>query len=124
MAVQFSPSRSSSSEEISSESRVFGLIAWLLVIIGAIIALVLKPNDRFVKFHAMQSLVFSIGLIILYIIFIPLAYIPHIGLIFAILTRLIGLLGLIVAIIGAIKAYQGEWFRLPIVYDIATKLGI
>ncbi|RLE80988.1 MAG: hypothetical protein DRJ52_05145 [Thermoprotei archaeon] len=118
------PPPPTSSGEASSESRVFGLIAWLLGIIGAIIALLLKPNDRFVKFHAMQSLVFSIGLIVVYIIFLALSHIPYIGLIFAILTPLIGLLGLIVAIVGAIKAYQGEWFRLPMVYDIAAKLGI
>ena len=57
MAVQPPPPPPPSpSSGASSESRVFGLIAWLLGIIGAIIALVLKPNDRFVKFHAMQSL--------------------------------------------------------------------
>ncbi|HDI75601.1 MAG TPA: DUF4870 domain-containing protein [Thermoprotei archaeon] len=109
---------------VSSESRMFGLIAWILGIVGAIIALLLKPNDRFVKFHATQSLVFSIGLIVVYIIFIALAHIPYIGLLFGILSPLIWLLGIVVAIVGAIKAYQGEWFKVPLVYDIASKLGI
>ena len=111
----------------TEESRLFGLIAWILGIIGAVVAIALRGNDPFVKFHAKQSLVLSIGYIAFYVIVIILTRIPVIGMIFSLIgifMPLIGLLVFIIMILGAIKAYSGEWWRAPIIADIADKINI
>ncbi|MCD6458524.1 MAG: DUF4870 domain-containing protein [Thermoproteales archaeon] len=115
---------------MSSESKLFGLIAWILGIIGAIIAIVLKKDDKFVMFHAKQSLVLWIAVIaidiIIFILSITLS-ILRLGiltLLFGWLPSLIGLAGLIIAIIGALKAYSGEWWSAPIIGSFAEKISL
>ena len=45
-------------------------------------------------------------------------------LLFGWLPGLIGLIGLIITIIGALKAYGGEWWKAPIIGDIADKISL
>ena len=89
-------------------SYVFGLIT------GLILFLVEKDN-KFVKFHAMQSIIFSITTTVLYIV---LGFIPILG---WIALLLLPLASLVVWILCMVKAYQGAWFKLPWIGDVAAK---
>ncbi|RLE73067.1 MAG: hypothetical protein DRJ37_01265 [Thermoprotei archaeon] len=117
-------------EGVTDESKLFGLIAWLLGIIGAIIAIVLKKDDKFVMFHAKQSLTLWIGVIVIDIAVMILSFVLSLlrlgilTLLFGWLPALIGLIGLIITIIGALKAYGGEWWKAPIIGDIAEKIPL
>ena len=75
----------------------------------------LEKNNKFVKFHAMQSIILFLGVTVVVVIFM---WIPFFG---WIIDSLIGLLAVILWIVLMIKAYQGEKFKLPIVGDIAEK---
>ncbi len=116
--------------EVTDESKLFGLIAWLLGIIGAIIAIVLKKDDKFVMFHAKQSLTLWIGVIIIYIAVAILSFVLSfmrlgiLSLFLWLIQALIGLGALLMLIFGALKAYGGEWWKAPIIGDIAEKIPL
>lgn len=75
---------------------------WILVLIP----LLLKKNSKFAQFHAKQGLVLCvIELLGMFIFWFPL------------FGQLLGLLTLLAAIYGFIKAYNGEWYKMPLVYE-------
>nr|QNO52254.1 hypothetical protein BPDGFPMF_00013 [Methanosarcinales archaeon ANME-1 ERB6] len=90
------------------EENIAGLLCYALGWITGIVFLVLEKENKFVRFHAMQSLV----------TFLPLSLIASIG--WAI-SSLVGILALILWLVMMFKAYQGEMYKLPIVGDFAEK---
>jgi uncharacterized membrane protein len=104
------------------DQNVAGLLCYLLGFITGIIFLVLEKNSRFVKFHAMQSIVTFGGLFVLSILVsVVLAFIPFIGLLAPLLGLVIWIGGIVLWILLMIKAYSGEMYKLPIAGDIAEK---
>lgn len=95
------------------EENIAGALCYVLVWLTGIIFFILEKNNKFVKFHAIQSIIVFLPLFILMSI---LWFIPFIG---WVLNGLIGLLVFILWIVLILKAYQGEKFKLPIVGDIA-----
>lgn len=91
------------------------LLSYLLGFITGIIFFVIEKDNKFVRFHAMQSIVTFGGL---FVINIVVAYIPGINII---ITPILGIAGLILWVILMVKAYQGESFKLPVVGDIAEQ---
>jgi uncharacterized membrane protein len=97
------------------QANVAGLLAYLLGVITGIIFYLIEKDNKFVRFHAMQSIVvFGALLVISSVLWI----VPFIG---VTLLPIISLAGLILWIILMVKAYQGEYFKLPIAGDIAEK---
>jgi uncharacterized membrane protein len=108
-------------------SNVAGALAYF-TIIPAIIFLVVEPynRDRFVKFHAFQSLFFNIAWVVLMVATmigqIILALIPVVGWILAILLWLvIGLGGFGLWVFTMYKAYNNEQFKLPVIGNLAEQ---
>ena len=101
------------------EENIEGALCYLLGWLTGIVFYLLEKDNKFVRFHAKQSILTFLPLSVLYWIFWwILWWIPFIG--WAI-SLLIGLLMFILWIVLMIKAYQGEMFKLPIVGDIAEK---
>ncbi|MCM8786917.1 MAG: DUF4870 domain-containing protein [Candidatus Omnitrophica bacterium] len=100
---------------IGMDANLAGLLSYLLGFITGIIFYVLEKENKFVRFHAMQSIVVFGFIFVLYIV---LKFIPFIG---WILNIFVSLGSLIFWIILMIKAYQGQYFKLPIAGDIAEK---
>jgi len=93
-----------------------GLLCYLGGWITGIVFLVLEQKDRFVRFHAAQSiLVFGP----LNIVFLLVRHIPFIGPFFG---TVIGVLAFVMWIVLMVKAWQGELFKLPVAGDLADKL--
>lgn len=82
-------------------SYVFGFITGLIF-------LFLEKENKFIRYHAMQSIVLSVALIVLNTV---LGFIPFIGWFF---NLLLAPAGLIIWIVCIVKAYQGEWFEFPL----------
>ena len=97
------------------QPNVAGLLAYVLGLVTGIIFLVIEKENKFVRFHAVQAIVLSVGLTVAGVVF---GLLPVIGIA---LGLLINLAGLALWIICMIKAYQGELFRVPVVGDIAAK---
>ncbi|MEM0227699.1 MAG: DUF4870 domain-containing protein [Ignisphaera sp.] len=106
---------------ISEDEKLWGFLAWLLSIVGAVLAMVLKPGYRYAKYWAYLSLSFFILIIIASVISMVLAIIPFVG---WVLAGLISIGLVVVWIIGIIKSLQPTWWKPPLVYDIAKAIGI
>lgn len=97
------------------EENIAALLSYVLGWITGLIFFLIEKDSKFVKFHAMQSIITFAGLMIVSWI---LSLLPVIG---WIISLLLGILALVLWIILMIKAYQGERFKLPIVGDLAEK---
>ena len=97
------------------EENVAGLLCYILGWVSGLVFFLIEKDSKFVKFHAMQSIITFVALMI--IMWIA-NVIPLIGWLIA---GLVGLLALVLWIILMIKAYQGEKFKLPVVGDLAEK---
>lgn len=101
-------------------------LAYLLTIITGIIIFVIEKENKYVRFHAMQAILFGATWIILWIVLsivlTALWFVPVVGwIINAVIYIGLGLGGFILWLLLMYKAYQGEKFKLPIIGDIAEK---
>jgi uncharacterized membrane protein len=96
------------------ESNVAAALCYSLGLVTGLLFLVLEKDDKFVRYHAVQSILFNIVAIamptvlaisIIGIIFIPIWWIASV----------------VIWIILMIKAYQGERMSLPIIGEIAKR---
>jgi uncharacterized membrane protein len=110
-------------------------------IVGVIFFFIEKEN-KFVRFHAMQSIIFGIANSVILVVLMVVAFVLTIvmgvggamvggalGLIVSLLGWLIWLLFALVIIVlmlglvfAAVKAYQGQMFKLPIIGNMAEKI--
>ncbi len=97
------------------DENIEGLLCYVLGFITGILFLVLEKENKFVRFHAMQSLVTFIALFVISTI---VGFIPFIG---WVLSFLIGLLSLILWLLLMYKAFTGERYKLPVVGDFVEK---
>jgi uncharacterized membrane protein len=110
-------------------SNVAGLLTYILGFITGIIFLVIEPykNDKFVRFHAFQSIFFNVALIVFWIAYMIVASI--LGFVsLGILTIVMGLVGLVISlailaywIFLMYKAYNNELYKIPFIGDLAAK---
>ena len=107
--------------------NVAGMLAYF-TFIPAVIFLLVEPynRNRFVRFHAFQSLFFHVAVVVLEIALMILSAILHIIPVMGSLVALVlwplvwlGVFGLWLLLV--IKAYQHLMFKLPIVGDLAEK---
>ncbi len=97
------------------QPNVAALLCYLAGVVTGVIFFVIEKENKFVRFHALQSILVFGGLFVLGVV---LPVIPLFGLI---LMPFTGLLGLILWILLMIKGYQGEKFKLPVLGDIAEQ---
>ena len=91
-----------------------------VTIIPAIIFLILEPYNRIplVRFHSFQS----IGLAACaFILRLAITFLPFSWMVYSLLSAVIGL-GLFIAwLVAILKAYKGEFYKLPVIGDFAEK---
>ena len=119
---------------LNMEENIAGLLCYLLTWVTGIIFFFLEKENKFVRFHAMQSILTFLPLnIIAWLVgwlgapkWTPGGYyglgtwspgIPAL----VYLSWLIWAITVILWLILMIKAYQGEKFKLPVIGDIAEK---
>jgi uncharacterized membrane protein len=102
--------------------NVAGMLAYI-TIIPAIVFLVVEPynKNRFVRFHAFQSLLFAVAWTALWIALNIVAHIPILGWLTVLIWPLVGLAGLIIWVMLLLKANQGQMWKLPMIGDMAEK---
>ena len=108
------------------ESNIAALLSYLLWIVGGILFLVLEPykNDKFVRFHAFQSIFLSVAFIAFLIVWDGI-----LGSLFSgVLWIVLGPIGLIVRLAVMLlwlflmyKAYNKEKFMVPFIGELAAK---
>ena len=102
--------------------NVAGALAYV-TIIPAVLFLIIEPynKNRFVRFHAFQSIFFHVAWIVLWIALGIFGHLPFLGWASLLLWPLIGLAGFLLWLVLVFKAYQGKTFKLPVIGDMAEK---
>lgn len=97
------------------DENVAGLLCYVLGWISGLVFFLIEKRNKFVRFHALQSIiVFGV----LSLASIVIGWIPVIGLV---INSLIWVLAIVLWILLMIKAYQGEKFKLPWAGELAEK---
>jgi uncharacterized membrane protein len=97
------------------EENVAGLLCYVLVWISGLVFVLIEKENKFVRFHAWQSIIVFGTLFVASFI---LGWIPVIG---GILSWLISILALVLWIVLMVKAFKGEKFKLPWAGNLAEK---
>jgi uncharacterized membrane protein len=92
------------------DQNLAGLLCYVLGFVSGIIFLALEKDNKFIKFHAMQSTIIFGGLFVLGLL--PFGFF---------LNFFLGPIAFILWIILMVKAHKGEMFKLPIIGDLAEK---
>jgi uncharacterized membrane protein len=102
--------------------NVAGMLAYF-TIIPAIVFLVVDPynRNRFIRFHAWQSIFFNLAWWALWICLRILFHMPFLGFLTVLALPLVWLVGFIVWLILVLKANQGQMYKLPVIGDLAEK---
>ncbi len=93
------------------EANVAGLLCYVGWWISGLVFILIEKENKFVRFHAMQSIIVFAAI---NIIWIPLQFIPFVG-------WLIWALNFVLWIVLMIKAYQGTMYKLPWAGNLAEK---
>ncbi|CAM3983506.1 DUF4870 domain-containing protein [Lederbergia lenta] len=96
-------------------ATVIYVSSFFTAVIGPLIIwLIKKDESSFIDYHGREYLNFLIS----YTVYGIVAAISMIVLIGFILLPIVGLLGFIFTIIGAIKAYEGQAYRIPFIFRV------
>ena len=97
------------------DENIEGALCYVLGFITGIVFLIVEKDNKFVRFHAMQSIATFISLFVLSMV---IGTIPTLGLF---LSPFIGLIGIVLWILLMIKAFQRERYKLPLIGDFAEQ---
>jgi uncharacterized membrane protein len=97
------------------EANIAGLLCYVLGWVTGIIFLLIEKDNKFVRFHAWQSIFVFGAYTILALVF---GWIPFIG---WVMTYILGVLAFILWVFLIYKAYKGEQYKLPWAGDMAAK---
>lgn len=110
------------------DANVAAGLSYLFSIVGGLIFYFGEKQNRFVRFHAMQSILFNAFWIVLFIVlftvqsflYATVILIP-LGFVFTCLTILLPLALLAIWILVMVYAFQGKYYKLPVIGDYAEK---
>ena len=90
---------------VNDTSKILAALGYLIVVV-AIVAMLIEPykNEKFVKFHAVQG-------IALWVVGLVVNIVPVVG-------QIVSVAIFVVMIIGLIKAFQGQYWEIPVLYGI------
>ena len=122
------------------DPKVAAAISYIWIV--GVIFFFLEKENKFVRFHAMQSILFGIANTVIMMVLLVVAFVltfafgiggtmvgGGIGMLVSLLVWVIWLLFWVIAmalliglILAAVKAYQGQKFKLPIIGKIAENI--
>jgi uncharacterized membrane protein len=130
--VQTAPAKSST----GLDENVAALLSYVVGWISGLVFFLIEKDSRLVRFHAMQSILLNVAALVLGVAFAILAGISTgviayfsaglgflVWILMVLVGSVIGLILVIAAIICIVKAYQGQYFKLPVVGNFAEKFS-
>ena len=117
---------------IGLDGNVTALIGYIIGIV-ALIEIFIEKDNRFPRFHALQSVLYHVGFWVVFTVLWVIAFI--VSLVLSQISSILGMLGMLIwllllllffvylggLIYAAIKAFQGSMFKLPVVGNMAEK---
>ncbi|MCL5093859.1 MAG: DUF4870 domain-containing protein [Patescibacteria group bacterium] len=117
------------SEEKFLDSKISAFLSYLLGFITGFIFLIIAKDDSYVKFHATQSIFFSITFFIVkylissYLFPLLINASPSQATLISIFNTAVNIVFLILWVILLIMAYTGKKWELPILGQLARKIS-
>lgn len=99
------------------DPKVAALLSWAFAPLSSIIFIVMEKDDKFVKFHAYESLLVAIAVIVASVV----ASMLVVVLIGIVLVPAVSIAAFVLWIMGMMKAYKGEMWKLPVIGDMAEE---
>jgi len=96
-------------------------LSYVLGWVTGLIFFLMEKQNRFVRFHAMQSILFFGGLTVIQIILNVFSHFPVLGFFASLAGVAVGIIGFVGYIVLLINGFQGKYYKLPIVGDYAEK---
>ncbi|GAC1348784.1 MAG: hypothetical protein NVSMB27_17930 [Ktedonobacteraceae bacterium] len=98
-------------------------LSYVLTWVTGLIFFLMEKQNRFVRFHAMQSILFFGGITVIQILLniINAFDVPFLGIITLLIGAVIGIVEFVGWIVLMINGFQGKYFKLPIVGDYAER---
>jgi uncharacterized membrane protein len=98
------------------DANIAAALSYLVGFVTGVIFLLVEKENKFVRFHAMQSTILFAGIVVIDIL---LQLVPILGALVVIFVVIPA--SAILWLLLMFKAYQGEEFRLPLVGDVAAE---
>jgi uncharacterized membrane protein len=98
------------------DANIAAALSYLVGFVTGVIFLLVEKENKFVRFHAMQSTILFAGIVAIDIL---LQLVPILGALVVIFVVIPA--SAILWLLLMFKAYQGEEFRLPLVGDVAAE---
>lgn len=118
------------------DENLAALLSYIFGWLSGLIFFLIEKDSRLVRFHAMQSLLLNVAALVIGIALWFLSIVSWVlvsqisGLLSFLISVIVGLVafvlfaGIMVAVIMClIKAYQGQYFKLPIIGNLAEKFS-
>jgi len=118
------------------DENIAALLAYIAGWVSGLVFFLIEKDSKLVRFHAVQSLILSVCAIVvgivLWVVWIVLAIVASqiadaMG---SIVTLLFGLLWLVLSVcflagwvLCLVRAYQGQYFKLPVIGNLAEKFA-
>jgi uncharacterized membrane protein len=99
------------STESGLQENIAALLCYALLWITGLVFYLIETENKFVRFHAVQSIIVFGAFTILNVLFSWLW----------VILPVINIIGVVFWIVLMVKAYQGIKFKLPVIGDIAEK---
>jgi uncharacterized membrane protein len=98
------------------DANIAATLSYLVGFVTGVIFLLVEKENKFVRFHAMQSTILFAGIVAIDIL---LQLVPILGALVVIFVVIPA--SAILWLLLMFKAYQGEEFRLPLIGDMAAE---
>ena len=100
------------------DEKIAGLLSYALGFISGIFFYVMERENKFVRFHALQSTVWFLALCVVQFILGLLTGFPVLGILFRFLNGAVGLFCAVSWVYLMYMAYKGAEFKIPILGDV------
>jgi uncharacterized membrane protein len=118
------------------DENIASLLSYVFGWVSGLIFFLIEKDSRLVRFHAMQSLLFNIlvavvGIALWIVLFVVFMIVAQISGTLATLLSLVSILVWGVFLLGIragfilclVKAFQGQYFKLPVIGNFAEKFS-
>lgn len=108
------------------DQNVAGALCYVLGFITGIIFLLIEKDNKFVKFHAIQSIIFSLAVYAINFVLVGILFTSMMAGGFALLGLLstgLTVLYVVLWIMLMVKAYNGKEWQLPVIGGIAKSMS-
>ncbi|HEU5378147.1 MAG TPA: DUF4870 domain-containing protein [Ktedonobacteraceae bacterium] len=122
----YNTSHPNGATSINMDPNTAAGLAYLATWLTGLIFFLIEKQNRFVRFHAMQSILAFASFFVLEIvlsIFSGILAFSAIGCIFFPIVSLVWLAAFVTWIVCMINAFQGKYFKLPIIGDYAERFA-